>query len=87
MMPRRALFLAVVATLTAHVPPLVFGAIEPGYGSLRERPGSSGCSSPRGAPRHLSSRYQRVVRPTPSMRPCMMLFGARNDALSALVVT
>lgn len=35
-MPRPALFLAVAATLTAHVPPLAFGAIEPGYSSVRD---------------------------------------------------
>ena len=40
----------------------------------------------RASPRTVPS-YQRVVRPTPIMRPCMIEFGARNDALSALVVT
>ena len=33
-----------------------------------------------------SVAYQRVTTPTPKMRPCMMLFGARNVVERTLVV-
>ena len=49
-------------------------------------PCDAGCPAEGSASQAVPS-YQRVVRPTPIMRPCMIEFGARNDALSALVVT